>query len=86
MVTVIKMTKLLTISAVIATIATIAVMGIIGGIGQQQIALASVLEEDLEEETDELRGCLAGSLITVPIGRFGATITQCLDDFEFVPS
>jgi hypothetical protein len=78
--------KLSTITAAITTIVAIAAIGSIGGIGQQQTALATILEEDVDDEVDELRGCLAGSLITVPFGRFGATITQCLDDFELVPS
>jgi len=74
----IKSKKLLTITASIATIVIISTIGVIGGIGQQQVALASILED---EEVDELLGCLPGAE-QVFTNRWGVQLRQCILDFN----
>ena len=78
----IKIKKLLTITAGIATIVVISTIGVIGGIGQQQVALASILEDDeIDEEVDELLGCLPGAE-QVFTNRWGVQLRECILDFN----
>ena len=77
----IKSKKLLTITASIATIVIISTIGVIGGIGQQQVALASILDDEIDEEVDELLGCLPGAE-QVFTNRWGVQLRQCILDFN----
>ncbi|MFL6424364.1 MAG: hypothetical protein ACJ70Z_01305 [Nitrososphaera sp.] len=72
----------MTITAGIATIVVISTIGVIGGIGQQQRALASILEDNgTNEKVDEFLGCLPGAE-QVFTNRWSVQLRQCILDFN----